>query len=69
MMRYAEHRYASDLLHCKCGLCNHSDRSECISGRCYCCDLEDAFAILTHHEFEPQSKLATGDRLHDTLAA
>ncbi|HKU50555.1 MAG TPA: hypothetical protein VJP79_11435 [Nitrososphaera sp.] len=37
---------------CKCGSCDHDHRSECIAGRCYCCDLEDAFSLLTHHEFE-----------------
>ena len=59
-----------ELAHCKCGLCDHDDRSDCISGRCYCCDLEDAFSILTRHEFEsPQSKFATSGRITDTIAA
>jgi hypothetical protein len=59
-----------DLGHCKCGLCDHDSRFDCISGRCYCCDLEDAFSILTHHEFEsPQSKFVTRERLNDSIAA
>ena len=47
----------NDLMHCKCGRCDHEDRSACVNEKCYCCDLEDMFAVLTHHEFEPQSKL------------
>ena len=49
----------SDLMHCKCGLCNHESRESCINGHCYCCDLEDMFAILSRQEFEPQSKTVT----------
>ncbi len=47
----------SDLHRCKCGLCLHDSRADCINGRCYCCDLEDMFALLTMHEFEPRSRL------------
>jgi hypothetical protein len=47
----------NDLMHCKCGRCDHEDRSACVNEKCYCCDLEDMFAVLTRHEFEPQSKL------------
>ncbi|HEV8386084.1 MAG TPA: hypothetical protein VGQ03_00525 [Nitrososphaera sp.] len=48
--------YRTDVMHCRCGLCDHDSRNDCISGRCYCCDLEDAFAVLTHFEFEPKAK-------------
>ncbi len=46
-------RNDNDLFNCKCGLCEHASRKSCITGRCYCCDLEGMFAILSHHEFEP----------------
>jgi hypothetical protein len=59
--------YRSDIMHCKCGLCDHDSRTDCISGRCYCCDLEDAFAVLTHFEFEPQSQMVTNERQKDFL--
>ena len=49
----------NDLMHCKCGLCNHQSRESCINGHCYCCDLEDMFALLSRQEFEPQSKIVT----------
>jgi hypothetical protein len=50
----------SDLMRCKCSLCNHDSRSDCItSGNCDCCNLEDIFSILSQHEFEPQSKVVT----------
>ena len=56
--------------HCKCGLCDHEDRMECIAGKCYCCDLEDAFSILSHHDFEPpQSKIATEQKLQEFVTA
>lgn len=59
----------SDLMRCKCGLCSHDNRMDCVDGRCYCCDLEDAFSILTHHEFDsPQSKVVTSQRHQDSLA-
>ena len=58
------------LTHCKCDLCHHSDRIECISGRCYCCDLEDAFSLLTLHEFEPpQSQLVTRENMGKKVIA
>ena len=39
---------------CKCGACDHESKSLCIEGQCDCCDLEDTFAILSQHEFEPR---------------
>lgn len=53
----------SEIMHCKCGLCNHNSRADCINGHCYCCDLEDTFAILSQHEFEPQSKVITSQNI------
>lgn len=46
-----------ELMQCKCGLCNHHSRADCINGHCYCCDLEDMFSILAQMEFEPRSKI------------
>jgi hypothetical protein len=40
------------LLKCKCRIFEHSLRKTCIVGKCYCCDLEDMFAILLQPEFE-----------------
>jgi len=51
------HEHEQDLMRCKCGLCNHDSRRSCIEGRCYCCDLEDIFAVLSHIDFEPHSRL------------
>ena len=42
---------------CKCGNCQSHTMADCINGRCYCCDLEDMFALLTMHEFEPRNRL------------
>jgi hypothetical protein len=67
MMQGITYATDDDLLHCKCGLCNHESRSDCINGRCYCCDLEDIFAILSRHEFEPQSHVATKERVSDLI--
>jgi hypothetical protein len=54
---------------CKCGLCEHDSRSLCIEGHCECCDLEDAFAILSHQETEsPQSRRKTEYRVFQSLA-
>lgn len=56
-----------ELMRCKCGLCNHESRESCINGRCYCCDLEDTFAVLSQQEFEPQSKVVTKEHLNELL--
>lgn len=60
--------YGADIMHCKCGQCDHASRGDCIDGRCYCCDLEDIFAVLTHFEFEPQSNLIASEHQKDVLA-
>ena len=58
----------NNLMHCKCGLCNHKSRESCINGHCYCCDLEDMFSILSQHEFEsPQSKIVTKEHLNQII--
>jgi hypothetical protein len=56
-------RSDNDLLNCKCGLCEHGSRRSYFTGGCYCCDLEDIFAILSQQEFEPQSRIVTKDML------
>ena len=56
----------NELMHCKCGLCNHHSRADCINGGCYCCDLEDTFSILSQMEFEPQSKIASTNTITTT---
>lgn len=61
-------KHGKGLHNCKCGLCEHDVRVSCIEGKCYCCDLEDMFALLTQQEFEPQSKFVTEQRLKDALA-
>ena len=58
----------ADIMHCKCGVCDHVSRTDCIRGQCYCCDLEDAFALLTRFEFEPQSKIVTNERRNNIFA-
>ena len=35
---------------CKCDACLHSSRTDCISNKCQCCDLEDEFAVLARAE-------------------
>lgn len=48
-----------NLLKCKCYECiaaNHS-REFCLKNKCECCDLEDAFALLSH--IEPAEVLVT----------
>lgn len=35
---------------CKCDVCLHSSRIDCINARCQCCDLEDEFAMLARAE-------------------
>jgi hypothetical protein len=62
-MQIVGHLTESGLMNCKCGLCNHDSREDCIKGRCYCCDLEDTFAILSQSEFEPQSRIATSSSI------
>lgn len=42
----------NNLVFCKCSVCSHEKKLECISEKCGCCDLEDAFSLLTHVEFE-----------------
>jgi|GEM_PF-5872587 hypothetical protein len=37
---------------CKCKECCHRSRVFCMSQECKCCDLEDAFALLTLREPE-----------------
>ena len=59
--RFAKHE-KEDLHSCKCSLCEHDWRHSCIEGKCYCCDLEDSFALLTRQEFEFQSRLVTEER-------
>jgi len=56
-------KITEDLLQCKCGLCGHDPRIYCINQKCYCCDLEDLFALLSHQEFAAQSKLAMEEQL------
>lgn len=47
---------------------HHDSRADCINGRCYCCDLEDMFAILAQMEFESQSKIVTREMLDERIS-
>lgn len=38
------------IMHCKCDICGHGSRLDCINNKCSCCDVEDQFAILARAE-------------------
>lgn len=42
------------LIRCKCGLCEHTSKEACINRKCYCCDLEDMFSLLSQQEYKPR---------------
>jgi hypothetical protein len=63
-----EFRQDSDLMCCKCGSCGHDSRYDCVKSRCFCCDLEDTFAILTHHEFEHEADKSKKDKFTIVIA-
>jgi hypothetical protein len=63
MMSLFDNHIKNELTHCKCGRCDHDHRHNCMAERCYCCDLEDTFSLLTQHEFDPpQSKLSEREK-------
>ncbi len=35
---------------CECSDCASHSLADCVNNRCSCCDLEDAFAILSRQE-------------------
>lgn len=37
-------------VHCRCQNCRFHTLADCINNRCDCCDLEDAFAIMSKQE-------------------
>ena len=41
-----------DIDRCKCSECQSHTLAECISRRCYCCDLEDMFVVLRKADME-----------------
>ena len=57
-----------ELMCCKCSICSHDSRADCINSRCYCRNLEDIFAILAQMEFESQSKIVTREMLDERIS-
>jgi hypothetical protein len=40
----------NDLVYCDCGKCDHDGRSACVNESCFCCDIEDTYAVAAHFE-------------------
>jgi hypothetical protein len=40
----------AEILKCKCTVCNHDDRKQCLLLDCQCCNLEDQYSMLTNVE-------------------
>jgi hypothetical protein len=39
-------------MNCKCKMCVHDWRNDCIEGYCNCCELEDGFSLVVKAEFD-----------------
>ena len=62
-------KHGKQLHDCKCNLCEHDKRFDCIAGNCECCDPEDIFSLLSPKEFEPpQSQSVAEERLREAMA-
>lgn len=50
MLKLEYHKMSIAEVHCSCHNCKSHTLADCVNYRCDCCDLEDAFAIISRQE-------------------